>query len=237
MIRRAILATVLALASPAAFAQPVACQIPDSVTAPPPAVADGPVRLLPITTYVLALTWAPDFCDTHAGEPDAALECNGRSPRFGFVLHGLWPDAAHGTWPQWCPARAPATTQVPAAVVRQMLCNTPSPGLIAHEWAKHGTCMAASPQAYFAQSSAMYRAIHIPDMAALSRRPGLTVGDLRSAFAAANPRYPREAISLLIREGTALQEVHLCHDHNLHPAPCPLPGPPDSATLRITPPR
>jgi ribonuclease T2 len=118
-----------------------------------------------------------------------------------------------------------------------MLCTTPSPGLIAHEWAKHGTCMVATPKAYFAQSSAMFRAIHLPDMAALARRPHLTVGDLRTAFATANPRYPREAIGLLMREGTALQEVHLCHDQTMHPAPCPSPGPLDSATLRITPPR
>ena len=237
MMQSAVLAVALALiAAPAALAQPLACQTPDLVTAPPPAVQDGHTRLLPITNYVLALTWAPDFCDTHSGDADAAFQCDGRTARFGFVLHGLWPDAAHGTWPQWCPAKAPATTQVPAAVVRQMLCTTPSPGLIAHEWAKHGTCMAASPQAYFAQSSAMFRSVHFPDMAALARRTRLTAGDLRTAFAAANPRYPRESIGLLVGEGTALQEVHLCHDRNLHPAPCPLRSPPDIAEIRITPP-
>ena len=236
MIAKFLSLALLACAAPVALAQPLACQVPDTVAAPPAAVPDGSVRRLQITTYVLSLIWAPDFCETHAGDADAAFECHGKAARFGFVLHGLWPDAAHGTWPQWCPAVPPATTQVPASVTRQMLCTTPSPALIAHEWAKHGTCMAASPQAYFAQSSAMFHALHFPDMAALAKRPHLTAGDLRRAFAEANPRYPRESIGLLVREGTALQELHLCHDRTMHPARCELLTPPDSAELRITPP-
>jgi ribonuclease T2 len=236
MICRTLFFALLTLAAPAALAQPLSCQAPASVTAPPPAAPDGPVRLLPITSYVLSMIWVPDFCDTHSGDPDAALECHGKVARFGFVLHGLWPDAAHGTWPQWCPAKAPATTQVPTAVVRQMLCTTPSPALIAHEWAKHGTCMAASPQAYFAQSSAMFHAVRFPDMAELARRPHLTAGELRRAFAQANPRFARDSIGLLTREAMALQEVHLCFDHTMHPAPCQSLTPPDSAEIRITPP-
>jgi len=239
MIRQAACIAVLGLTAPVAMAQPLSCQSPELVATPPAAVPDGPVRLLPITNYVLALSWAPDFCETHSGDPDAAFECagqkGGKAARFGFVLHGLWPDAANGTWPQWCPAKPPATAQVPAKVVRQMLCTTPSPGLIAHEWAKHGTCMTSTPQAYFAQSAGMFHALHFPDMAALARRRTLTAGDLRRAFAEANPRFPREAIGLLVREGIALQEVHLCFDHTMHPAACQSQNPPDSAEIRITP--
>ena len=236
MIKPALAIAALALAAPAALAQPLSCQPPAVVATPPAAIPDGPVRLLPITNYVLSLTWAPDFCDAHPGDPDAAFECQDKVARFGFVLHGLWPDAAHGTWPQWCPAKPPVTTQVPASVVRQMLCTTPSPGLIAHEWAKHGTCMAATPQIYFGQSAAMFHALRFPDMAGLARRPRLTAGDLRRAFVEANPRFPRESIGLLMREGVALQEVHLCLDRTLHPAACPAQTPPDSAEIRIAPP-
>jgi len=233
---RPLLALVLALVAQPALAQAQSCQAPATVAAPPIAVPDGPTRNLPITHYVLALTWAPDFCDTHAGTADAALECSGRTARFGFVLHGLWPDAANGTWPQWCAAKPPATLQVPADVTRAMLCTTPSPGLIAHEWAKHGTCMASRPQVYFTQSAAMFHALHFPDMAALARRSHLTVGDLREAFADANPRYPRSSIGVMVGEGVSLQELHLCLDRNLHPAPCAQRGMDNSATLRITPP-
>ena len=233
MSLRGALALVALIAAHPALAQPLACHTPETVAAPPVATPDGPTRLLPITHYVLALTWAPDFCDVHPGND---LECKGRAARFGFVLHCLWPDSDNATWPQWCPAKPPVTTQVPASVARQMLCTTPSPALIAHEWAKHGTCMAASPQAYFAQGSAMFHALRFPDMAALARRAHLTAGDLRAAFAAANPRYPRESIGLMVGEGLSLQEVHLCHDRTMHPAPCEVRGTPDSAMLRITPP-
>jgi len=235
MIHKIIALAALAVAQPA-LAQPLSCQTPEVVAAPPVAVPDGPTRLLPITHYVLALTWAPDFCDTHAGDRDAALECNGKAARFGFVLHGLWPDSDNGTWPQWCPAKPPATAQVPADVARPMLCTTPSPGLIAHEWAKHGTCMAGSAQIYFAQSSTLFHALHFPDMAALARRPHLTAGEFRAAFADANPAYRPETIALLVGEGVSLQEVHLCLDRTMHPTRCPLPSPADSAALRITPP-
>jgi ribonuclease T2 len=231
MIRCAALA--LALIATPALAQPIACQPPADVAPAPAAVPDGPSRSLPITHYTLALIWAPEFCASHPGDD---LECRGKVARFGFVLHGLWPDSDNGSWPQWCPATPPATTQVPAFVVRHMLCTTPSVSLIAHEWAKHGTCMAASPQGYFAQSSQMFGSLRFPDMATLARHPALTAGAFRAAFAAANPRYPRAAIDLLLGRGSALQEVHLCHDRKYRPAACPTRGVADDATIRITPP-
>jgi ribonuclease T2 len=245
MIARSILCTLplFALATgfaPMALAQTAACHLPASVAAPLPAAPDGPVRVLPITSYTLAITWAPEFCSTHGADPAAAAECAGAAARFGFALHGLWPDSApengRASWPQWCPAKPPASTQVPAAVVRSMLCTTPSPSLIAHEWAKHGTCMTRSPQLYFAKSRTLFEALHFPDMAALARRADLTAGDLRRAFATANPRYPITAIGLMLRDGATLQEVHLCHDRRLRPAPCALPDVADTAPLRITPP-
>ncbi len=229
MIRHAWLGLAL-VASPAA-AQPGVCAAPTVTTAAPLAAPDGPSRALPITHYTLALTWAPDVCRRH---PTHDLECQGARARFGFVLHGLWPDSDNGTWPQWCPAPSPATTQVPAYVVNHMLCTTPSVSLIAHEWGKHGTCMATSPQAYFAQSSRMFHALHMPDMAALARRSDLTAGTLRAAFAVANPRYPRAAIGLMLDADGTLQELHLCHDHRFHPVPCPAPGTPDTTRITIT---
>ena len=226
---RALAPLLVLIGAPAALAQPLSCSLPATAEAPPPATPDGPVRAsVPITQYTLALSWAPDFCATHGAQADG--ECQGKAARFGFVLHGLWPDGDNGTWPQWCPG----ATQVPADVVRRMACTTPSPTLVAHEWAKHGTCMAPDPQRYFTQSAAMFHALHFPDMDALARRPGLTAGHLRDAFVAANPRYPRESIGVMTGDSKALQEVHLCHDKAMHPAACQMRGAPDSAELRIT---
>jgi len=238
MIRLALTLALALLAQPA-LAQSPSCKVPETVVAPPITIADGPTRNLPITNYVLALTWAPDFCATHTqlGGPGTALECGGHGAKFGFVLHGLWPNSdpdAHGaTWPQWCSPQPPATLQVPADVTRAMLCTTPSAALIAHEWAKHGTCMAPRPEVYFTQSAAMFRKLHFPDMATLALRAHLTVGDLRRAFAQANPLYTPVSIGVTVSEAGSLQEIHLCLDRHLRAMPCAGPATPDSAALRI----
>lgn len=230
-----VLAIVLPALPTAVAAQALSCRVPQSVAPAAPAEPDGPPRSLPITSYTLAVTWAPDFCRTHFSDPSAAFECGGQTARFGFVLHGLWPDSDNGSWPQWCPAKPPATREVPAAVVRQMLCTTPSPTLLAHEWGKHGTCMAPTPAIYFNRAAAMYRALRFPDMNALALRSNLTAGAFRKAFAAINPRYPRESIGLQINQGGALEEIHLCHDTAFRPRACDVRGAPDTASVRIAP--
>jgi ribonuclease T2 len=228
LTRLTLLGLVL-VASPA-LAEPPACRAPAITVPAMPAAPDGPARSLPITSYTLALTWAPDVC---ARNPASNLECRGKTARFGFVLHGLWPDSDNGTWPQWCPTRSPATAQVPAYVVRHMVCTTPSVDLIAHEWGKHGTCMAPNPQTYFTQSSRMFHALHMPDMATLARRSGLTAGALRAAFADANPRYPRKSIGVMLGQDGSLQELHLCHDRSFRPTACAMRGAADTAEITI----
>jgi ribonuclease T2 len=88
--------------------------------------------------------------------------------------------------------RAPAP--LTAQTVRRNLCMTPSPALLAHEWAKHGTCAWPDPDAYYASAQRLYGAVRIPDMAALSRRGGLNAGDLRRALAARSPGLFAQAI-------------------------------------------
>src|SRR6476659_5472977 len=46
--------------------------------------------------YAMALSWAPAFCATH----DDPAEC-APGKRYGFVLHGLWPQYVIG-YPQSC---------------------------------------------------------------------------------------------------------------------------------------
>ena len=142
-----------------------------------------------IASYTLALSWSPQQCRGANGNRDP-LRCTQKIGRFGFTLHGLWPDGAGATWPQYCRK----TTLLASNIIRQNICATPSVDLIQHEWAKHGTCMARDPADYFARSQALYRAIVDPDMNALSRQKGLTVGAFIDAFSAANPRIPAAAI-------------------------------------------
>lgn len=220
---------VLAILLPlAAHAEVPQCRLPPQVSAPALPAPDGPRRVLPIAGYTLALSWSPEYCRTRGRDPRAAFQCGGELGRFGFILHGLWPEAQPGNWPQWCEA-AP----LPAETVRRNLCMTPSPGLLAHEWAKHGACMARSPEGYFKAGAALLRSLHYPDMMRLSRRPGLTAGEFRAALRAATPFLPVAAIRVKANARGWLEEVHVCYGKDFMPAPCADRGAEDATPLKI----
>lgn len=228
-------AFVLALivAPGAALAQSAQCRMPAQIARPQP---EGPTdkeprRVLPIGSYTLAISWSPQYCST--ARDRSSLQCGGKTGKFGFTLHGLWPDGYGKEWPQYC---RPADL-VPRDVIRQNLCNTPSPQLIQHEWSKHGTCMTTRPELYFNLSRAFYQSLRYPDMGALARRKTLTVGQFAEAFARANKGLKAEMMRVTTTRGNWLSEVWLCMDRALEFARCPAHqgGAPDSAYLRIQP--
>ncbi len=230
--RAGLLALSLAALLTAGFAPPAApppraCSLPTTVIPAPERTppANEIVRDAPTAFYMLALTWAPEACRGKADDPDLAVQC--RANRFGFVLHGLWPDGAGGRHPRYCgpaPAIAPAT-------VRRHLCMTPSPESLQHEWAAHGTCGWTSPEAYFADAQRLWRRLRLPPMPALT-----TAGEIRAAFVRANPGVRREGIYIKTVEDGRLMDVRLCYDLAWRPAACPGGlGAPDAATVRLTP--
>jgi len=148
--------------------------------------------------------------------------------RFGFVLHGLWPESGPGRWPQWCAAKP-----VPVETVRRNACLTPSPRLMAHEWAKHGSCMARTPEGYFRAAAALMRPLKFPDMAQLSRKEGLTAGDLRRALIESTPFLPLAGIRVKANARGWLQEVHLCYGADFMPTACADKGTDNDAPLKI----
>jgi ribonuclease T2 len=185
---------------------------------------------MPTTGYTLALSWAPEFCRTRARDPAHALQCSGSMGRFGFVVHGLWPEGGR-SWPQWCrtvPAPSPP-------LLRAQLCRTPSPQLIAHQWAKHGSCMSRTPATYFRISNILADSMRYPEMERLSREPALTAGTLRQALAAANRGRPPESFGLLVSPSGWLKEVMVCMNRRFRPIRCPArqKGPADSAAIKI----
>jgi ribonuclease T2 len=210
-------AMVAALAAPAAaWAQAASCRIPATLPRPAP---DGPSareprRMLPIGGYTLALAWSPEYCRMRAGSARDTMQCGGGN-RFGFTLHGLWPDGRGKNWPQYC---APAAV-LPEQVIRENLCDTPSAQLLQHEYAKHGTCMTPDPARYFATSTRLYRSIAYPNMAALSRAPQ-TRASFTRAFARANPGLRPEMIRLNVNRNGWLEEVWLCLGTDLAPRRC-----------------
>jgi ribonuclease T2 len=222
-------ALALALVPAPAFAQAYQCTLPGRIEPVRPITPDGPVRRAVVGGYTLAASWSPDYCKT-SGDT-RSMQCSGRDGRFGFILHGLWPEAARGAFPQWC--RRP--TVPPLATLRPHLCMTPSASLLAQEWAKHGTCMAKTPEQYFKVSAILWRWIRWPDADRLSRREGLTAGDLRRAFVTANPAWRADQVGIDISRNGWLREVRLCYSKRFLPTGCDRRrmGAADTAQLKI----
>lgn len=225
---RAALALLAALLPLPALAQAYQCRPPARPTMPP-APEVGPVVRIPVTRYTLAASWSPEHCKT-AGSGDS-LQCSGRGGRFGFVLHGLWPEGANGRWPQWCSV----TPRPSPAQLAGNLCMTPSPSLLEHAWAKHGSCMTSRPDRYFKIAAILWRSIRWPDVDKLSRQDGLTVGDLRTAFVARNPDWPRGAVGVFVSKTGWLRELRLCYGLDYQPQACPARafGPGDASELKV----
>lgn len=171
--------------------------------------------------YTLALSWSPEFCKRNGKRPDARIQCAGGGGRYGFILHGLWPERRR----TFC-----ATGGVPPHVVRDTLPVMPSPELIDHEWRKHGSCVFSSADAYFRASRILFRALRFPDMDALSRRP-LDTGDFARAFAAANRGLDPSAVTVHTNGKGWLEEVRLCLSARMRPEPCEASG--DRGRVRI----
>ncbi len=210
-----------------ANAQAYQCRLPQRIAPIPAPRPDGPPRLTAISGYILAVSWSPEYC---RGDKNS-MQCSGRNGRFGFVLHGLWPESRSGPPPQWCSV----TPRPSPELIRRNLCMTPVPHLLEHEWAKHGSCMSKTPEVYFRTSSILWRSLRWPDADRLSRQEGLTAGDFRNAFLAANPDWKREQVGILLNRRGWLKELRLCYGRDFMPADCDRRsfGPRDSAELKI----
>ncbi len=210
-----------------AHAQSYQCRLPQRIDPVPPIQPDGPTIRTPISGYTLAVSWSPEFCH----DDKSSMQCSGRNGRFGFVLHGLWPESNGGQSPQWC-----ALTPRPSAdLIRRSLCMTPVPWLIEHEWAKHGSCMSKTPEGYYRVSAILWNALRWPDADRLSRQDGLTTGDFRKAFVASNPDWRASQVGILLSRNGWLKELRLCYGRDFMPTDCDRRsfGPADSAALKI----
>lgn len=140
---------------------------------------------------------------------------------FGFILHGLWPEAKGPNYPQYCRA----VGVLPLSVVTKNICLSPSPQLLQHQWAKHGTCMAKTPDAYFAAAGILFSAIEFPDMARLSREPergtSLNGEILAARIADVNEGLPTDAITVKTNAKGWLEELRICLGRDFRHRTCP----------------
>jgi ribonuclease T2 len=204
-----------ALVPIAAHAQAIACRAPDHLPTAQPEPPGKP-RIVPVGGYTLVLSWSPEYCRFRQDSKRDRLQCGGQAARFGFVLHGLWPDGRGDIWPEYCRAVGP----VPEPVLRATLCTMPSVDLQQHEWAKHGSCAFPNPTAYFRAARTLYAAIRHPDMVSLSRNPEFRVASFAAAFAARNGGLTPGMMRARLDSKGWLEEVMLCLDGHFRPTDC-----------------
>jgi len=197
-----------------AQAQAYQCRLP-TIASVPQIAPDGSRREVPITGYTLSLSWSPEFCKPRAKDRRHEAQCSGLNGRFGFVVHGLWPNGSR-TWPQWC--RNPNALN--PAELRKNLCMMPSPHLIARQWRKHGSCMTRLPQTYFKVTRILWNSIRFPDYDRISREEGLSAGRIREAFVNANPGWRSNQVGVKLNSRGWLQELRLCYSQRFRPTRC-----------------
>jgi ribonuclease T2 len=163
--------------------------------------------------YLLSLSWSPAFCLSDPG----AAECNGPR-RFGFIVHGLWPQNERG-WPENCNVHRP----VPDSVVAGLADIMPARGLVYHEWSAHGTCSGLEPTDYFALIRRAFAGIIIPlALSGAGQALEQSPAAIAQAFLRANPKL--SAASLVVtcsgQDAPRLREVHICLDRSLKAREC-----------------
>lgn len=210
------LAALVALLLPTGLsAQAYQCRAPQ-VRSAPQISADGPRREMPVTGYTLALSWSPAFCRTRLSSRAHRAQCSGDNGYFGLVVHGLWPQGARGSWPQWCPTRGALTP----AQIREHMCMMPSERLIARQWAKHGSCMVKRPETYLGVTRVLWESLRIPDYDRISREDGLTAGRIRQAFADGNRGWDASQVGVKLNRDGWLTEIRLCYSRRFRPTRC-----------------
>lgn len=167
--------------------------------------------------YLLALSYAPDFCAQPVGNKDPR-EC-GAGRKVAFVVHGMWPqwERGLGTGPDRC-----GGSPVARDIVRAMLRYMPTESLIQHEWMKHGTCSGLTARDYFSAIAKARDAVNVPpQLVAPSQTMRFTPSEVETMFAAANPGFPRDAFRVSCYRDGELEEARICFTKDLKPRPCP----------------
>ena len=166
--------------------------------------------------YVLSLSWSPAFCASDAGR-NSRQQC-GSERKFGFVVHGLWPQKTQG-YPEFC--GDDKQERVPDSLGRSMFDIMPSMGLIGHQWRKHGSCSGLTQKQYFNKTRDAYGRIKLPaDISTGDQSKRLSADAIEAAFVNANPGMTKGGIAISC-EGPRLDEVKICLSKDLSFRDCP----------------
>jgi len=157
--------------------------------------------------YLLTLSWSPEFCHSHADNP----EC--KSGHHGFVVHGLWPQYSNG-YPEYC-SNAPGLRD-PGEMADIM----PDTGLVAHEWSTHGTCSGLDAETYFKLIRQAFTSIKMPQRFVAARENfSITPEEVKNDFVRANPNISANEMTVSCGNNY-LTAVSFCVSKDLKPIAC-----------------
>lgn len=163
--------------------------------------------------FVLALSWSPTYCATDGA--DDSQQCS-PGKRYGFVLHGLWPQYEQG-FPSNC-----STEKFPSELQDQFAGLYPNDKLFTHAWEKHGTCSGLSPIEYMTLAQQLKQAVRIPEAYQAPLQPFRTTSQqMEQAFVQANPGFNALAFAIYCTgDGRFLKEMFVCFDLTGKPRAC-----------------
>lgn len=168
----------------------------------------------PIDYYTFVLSWSPAFCqkqhERYGEKLPASLQYQcGLIQKFGWVIHGLWPQNERARrvsdHPRFCKGDLPMVEQ---HIIEQFLPESPSASLLQGEWEKHGACAFESAQAYFAKQQELFHTLQLPNYF-LNRH------DLFQWLRNKNPQLQHRYL------GANRYELFICYDLNWQVIDCP----------------
>jgi ribonuclease T2 len=174
--------------------------------------------------YLLALSWSPEYCHSHASSTQCSAD-----KHFGFVVHGLWPEYKTGSGPEHC------GNQPGLSNPSSMLDIMPDLGLIRHEWTTHGTCSGLSAEQYFGLIRKAFNSVKPPaQLTSAKTQQTLAPRQVKRDFEQANPELNDSEI--MINCGSNyLQAVEICLTKSLQPMTCPAPRDCRASSIRVPP--
>lgn len=154
--------------------------------------------------WVLALSWSPTYC-LQEGQDDTT-QC-GTNARKGFVVHGLWPQYESG-YPANCTY---GPERIDYRFADEMADLIPSPGLVFHQWRKHGRCTGLSPDAYFEATRQAAKHVEIPGNLLTAPSEKLSPKRIEAGFVTANTGLETSGMAVICNNGL-FREVRICLD-------------------------
>lgn len=167
----------------------------------------------PVDYYMLSLSWSPSFCESQKQKNNGKIpqhlqfQCN-QAAKFGWVIHGLWPQNAQANsvedHPRFCQGDLPPVAE---STIKKYMADSPGASLLQGEWEKHGACAFNTAEDYFAKQKELFGNLNLPG-SELSRK------ELFQWMKKFNPQLKN------VRLNANHNELYICYDKKWQPMDC-----------------